>query len=102
LALQFKNNQELLDEIATSVLSEAIEEMLPDQQGEWPGLGHALGHGFRQMRLRHRDGAKMFSGTYMTNSSLYLPIEAALRRWRKRDSRHTTRSASIGPSTVSR
>src|SRR5215469_10975749 len=76
----FKNKQELLDEMATSVLTEAIEEMLPGQQGDWPDWAVHLGHGIRRMLLRHRDGAKMVSGTYLTNSALYLPIEAALRR----------------------
>jgi hypothetical protein len=53
--------------------------MLAGQKGDWPDWAMHLGHGIRRM-LRHRDGAKMFSGTYLTNSALYLPIEAALRR----------------------
>jgi len=76
----FKNKQELLDEMATCVLTEAIEGMLLGQQGDWPDWAMHLGHGVRRMLLRHRDGAKMFSGTYLTNSALYLPIEEALRR----------------------
>jgi TetR/AcrR family transcriptional regulator, tetracycline repressor protein len=76
----FKNKQELLDEMATCVLTEAIQEMLPGQQGDWPDWGMHLGHAIRRMLLRHRDGAKMFSGTYLTNSALYSPIEAALTR----------------------
>ena len=76
----FKNKQELLDEMATCVLTQAIEEMLPGQQGDWPDWAMRLGHGIRRMLLRHRDGAKMFSGTYLTNSELFLPIERALRR----------------------
>ncbi len=76
----FKNKQELLDEMATSVLAEAIEEMLPGPEGDWPDWALHLGRGIRRVLLRHRDGAKMFSGTYLTNSSLFVPIEAALRR----------------------
>ena len=76
----FQNKQELLDEMATCVLTEAIEEMLPGQRGDWPDWAVHLGHGIRRMLLRHRDGAKMVSGTYLTNAALYLPIEAALRR----------------------
>jgi TetR/AcrR family transcriptional regulator, tetracycline repressor protein len=76
----FKNKQELLDEMATSVLTEAIEEILPGQQGDWQDWAMHLGHGIRRMLLRHRDGAKMVSGTYLTNSALYVPFEAALRR----------------------
>jgi len=76
----FKNKQELLDEMATCMLTEAIEEMLPGQKGDWPDWAMHLGHGIRRILLLHRDGAKMFSGTYLTNSALYLPLEAALRR----------------------
>ena len=36
LYCHFNNKQELLDEMATCVLTEAIEEMLPGQQGGWP------------------------------------------------------------------
>ena len=67
----FKNKQELLDEMATCVLTDGIEEILPGQLGEWPDWAMHLGHGIRRMLLRHRDGAKMFSGTYLTNSALY-------------------------------
>jgi TetR/AcrR family transcriptional regulator, tetracycline repressor protein len=76
----FKNKQELLDEMATCMLTDAIDEMLPGQEGEWPDWAMHLGHAIRQMLLRHRDGAKMFSGTYLTNNALYLPIESALSR----------------------
>src|SRR5215467_10280444 len=70
----FKNKQELLDEMATSVLTEAIEQMLPAQQGDWPDWAMHLGHVIRRIQQRHRYDAKMFSGTYLTNSALYLPI----------------------------
>jgi TetR/AcrR family transcriptional regulator, tetracycline repressor protein len=76
----FKNKQELLDEMATCVLAAAIEEMLPGQQANWRDWAMHLGQAIRRMLLRHRDGAKMISGTYLTNSSLYVPMEAALRR----------------------
>ena len=33
------------------------------------------------MLLSHRDGAKMFSGTYLTDSSLFGSMESALRRF---------------------
>jgi len=76
----FKNKQELLDEMATCILTDAIGQLLTGQEGDWADWAMQLGHGVRRMLLRHRDGAKMFSGTYLTNSALYLPIEAALRR----------------------
>lgn len=76
----FKNKQELLDEMASWVLTDAIEEILPGQQGDWSDWAMHLGYGIRRTLLRHRDGAKMFSGTYLTNSALYSRIEAALHR----------------------
>ena len=51
----------------------------PSELGHHQHAMH-LGHGIRRILLLHRDGAKMFSGTYLTNSALYLPLEAALRR----------------------
>jgi hypothetical protein len=62
------------------MLTDAIDEMLPAQRGERPDWAMHLGHGIRRMLLRHRDGAKMFSGRYPDQQCAYLPIEAALRR----------------------
>jgi TetR/AcrR family transcriptional regulator, tetracycline repressor protein len=77
----FKNKQELLDEMATWVLADSMREMLPDEQGDWPAWAVYFGNGVRRMLLRYRDGAKMFSGTYLTDSSLYAGMELALRKF---------------------
>lgn len=77
----FRNKQELLDEMATQVLRETLEQSaalasLPTWQ-EWAIACHEA---LRTTLLRYRDGAKMFSGTYLTDAELYAPMEANLRR----------------------
>ncbi len=76
----FKNKQELLDEMATRVLADSMREMLPGEGGDWPAWGVYFGNGVRRMLLRYRDGAKMISGTYLTDSSLYAGMESALHK----------------------
>jgi len=77
----FKDKQDLLDEMATQVLREsyresaALEELHP-----WREWAIACFEGLRKTLLRYRDGAKMFSGTYLTDAELYAPMEANLRR----------------------
>jgi TetR/AcrR family tetracycline transcriptional repressor len=78
----FKNKQELLDEMATEVLRESMRKgaalaSLPTWQ-EW---AIAIHESLRQTLLGYRDGAKMFSGTYLTDSELYAPMEANLSRF---------------------
>jgi TetR/AcrR family tetracycline transcriptional repressor len=75
----FKNKQELLDEMATTMLRDLLEE--PESFGrtwaEWvAGSAGAL----RRMLLGHRDGAKVFSGTYITDDALLGTQELPLRK----------------------
>lgn len=79
----FKNKQELLDEMASRMLTSSIADMLPGIQakGDWRDWALTLGKQLREMLLRHRDGAKMFSGTYLTDTSAFEPMEAALRQF---------------------
>jgi TetR/AcrR family transcriptional regulator, tetracycline repressor protein len=77
----FKNKRDLLDEMATQVLREALEEAPAfDATQTWQdwALNYCLG--LRRTLLRYREGAKMFSGTYLTDPSLYAPMEASLRK----------------------
>jgi len=77
----FKNKQELLDEMATHVLVESVGRMLPGTQRDWPAWAMRFGQEMRRMLLRHRDGAKMFSGTYLTDSSVFESMEFTLRKF---------------------
>jgi len=77
----FKNKQELLDEMATRVLADSMGQMLPGEGGDWREWAVYFGNGVRRMLLSHRDGAKMFSGTYLTDNGLFAGMESALRRF---------------------
>jgi TetR/AcrR family transcriptional regulator, tetracycline repressor protein len=77
----FKNKQALLDEMATTILADNIRDIgLPSGEGSWDDWAISYGIGLRHMLLRYRDGAKMFSGTYLTDSALYAPMETALQK----------------------
>jgi TetR/AcrR family transcriptional regulator, tetracycline repressor protein len=77
----FKNKQELLDEMGTQVMREAVAEApRADPAQSWENWAMAYGIGLRQTLLRYRDGARMFSGTYLTDASLFDAMEASLRK----------------------
>jgi AcrR family transcriptional regulator len=77
----FKNKQELLDEMATTVFADAIREAgLPSEDANWSDWAVEFGKWQRKMLLRYRDGARMFSGRYFTDSALYDTMETALRK----------------------
>jgi TetR/AcrR family tetracycline transcriptional repressor len=80
----FKNKQELLDEMATTVFADSVREHgLPGKDLSWSAWAAEHARGLRQTLLRYRDGARMFSGRYLTDSSLYAPMEAALAKFTK-------------------
>jgi hypothetical protein len=47
----------------------------------WQEWAMYYGNRLREMLLSHRDGARMMSGTYLTDTSLYEPMEQALKRF---------------------
>jgi TetR/AcrR family tetracycline transcriptional repressor len=77
----FKNKQELLDEMATQVYREWFQQLgMPHNDLPWQDWCRQLATAERQMLLRYRDGAKMFSGTYLTDATMYAPMEASLKK----------------------
>jgi AcrR family transcriptional regulator len=77
----FRDKRELLDEMATEVLRQALKESATlDSLLTWQDWAVACYEGLRATLLRYREGAKMFSGTYLTDAELYAPMEANLRR----------------------
>jgi AcrR family transcriptional regulator len=77
----FKSKQELLDNMATQVFREAVQEAPPfDAEQTWQDWAQHYCLGLRRTLLRYREGAKMFSGTYLTDSALYAPMDASLRK----------------------
>jgi len=77
----FKNKQALLDEMATQVFREALNEApIFDAEQTWTDWAKSYCVGLRRILLRYREGAKMFSGTYLTDATLYAPMDASLRK----------------------
>jgi TetR/AcrR family transcriptional regulator, tetracycline repressor protein len=77
----FKNKQELLDEMATHVLREVVENGLGlEPERDWEEWAIAYSESLRRTLLQYRDGAKMFSGTYLTDAGLFAGMEMSLRK----------------------
>ena len=77
----FRDKRELLDEMATEVMRRAQRQAAPlDKERDWKRWAVALFTLLRQTLRGYRDGAKMFSGTFLTDESLYASQEANLRR----------------------
>jgi AcrR family transcriptional regulator len=65
----FKSKEELLDEMATLVLAEGAPRLLPRKKSaDWTVWASAYGRGLRKTLLAYRDGARMVSGTRLTNT----------------------------------
>lgn len=75
------NKQDLLDEMATHVWREVADELdAIDENLAWRQSLRAFAEITRRKFLAYRDGAKVFSGTYVTDSALLERQEAGLAR----------------------
>jgi TetR/AcrR family transcriptional regulator, tetracycline repressor protein len=64
----FKSKEELLDEMATTVLAKGGGNLIPRRSsGDWKVWASTFGEGLRKTLLVYRDGARMVSGTRLTN-----------------------------------
>jgi hypothetical protein len=54
--------------------------VLQDQAQSWESWAIAYGVGLRRTLLRYREGARMFSGTRITDIAMYDALEASLRK----------------------
>jgi TetR/AcrR family transcriptional regulator, tetracycline repressor protein len=65
----FKSKEELIDEMATMVLAEGAQNLVPARaSADWKVWAAAFGHGLRKTLLAYRDGARMVAGTKLTNT----------------------------------
>jgi len=65
----FKSKEELLDEMATMVLTEGADKLFPRRTSSgWDVWAATFGEGLRQVLLEFRDGARMVSGTRLTTT----------------------------------
>jgi TetR/AcrR family transcriptional regulator, tetracycline repressor protein len=95
----FKNKEELLDQMATTVFADAVRDSGgPRPDASWPEWAEQFGKRLRRMLLRYRDGARMFSGRYLTDTSLYEAMEMALRKLT--DAGFSLRDATQGLNTI--
>jgi len=74
-----RDKQDLLDEMATEIWRRVTAELaaLPDGQ-PWDRAMTEFAAITRRALLSHRDGAKVFSGTYLTDASVLRAQEAGL------------------------
>jgi TetR/AcrR family tetracycline transcriptional repressor len=77
-----RNKQELLDEMATEVMRRVTGALaaLPPGAG-WRDDLAAYAHVLRAEYLRHRDGARIFSGTRITDPDVVRMKEPWFERW---------------------
>lgn len=79
---RFKNKQDLVDEMATQVLVDWAEAFSAiEKSGAWRDWLMAYGKHLHATLLRYRDGARMVSGSHLTDARLYGPMERALTRF---------------------
>jgi TetR/AcrR family tetracycline transcriptional repressor len=72
----FKSKEELLDEMATTVLAEGASNLIPARKSSgWRVWASAFGEGLRKTLLAYRDGARMVAGTRLTNTEYLKTIE---------------------------
>jgi TetR/AcrR family transcriptional regulator, tetracycline repressor protein len=73
----FKSKEELIDEMATMVLAEGAPNLLPVRRSsDWKVWAAAFGNGLRKTLLTYRDGARMVSGTELTNTEYMKTVES--------------------------
>jgi AcrR family transcriptional regulator len=72
----FKSKEELIDEMATAVLAQGTEQLVPvSDSPDWSKWAASYGSGLRKTLLAHRDGARMVSGTRLTNTEYMKTVE---------------------------
>jgi TetR/AcrR family tetracycline transcriptional repressor len=72
----FKSKEQLLDEMATTVLAEGAPNLIPARKSsDWRVWASTFGGGLRKTLLAYRDGARMVAGTRLTNTEYLKTIE---------------------------
>lgn len=93
----FRNKQELLDAMATTVLTDSVAEHESAWSGaDWREFLRTYALGLRRALLRYRDGAKMVPGTRLTDASMYTAMEKSLRALIDAGFTAETASAALG------
>jgi TetR/AcrR family tetracycline transcriptional repressor len=77
-----RNKQHLLDEMGTEITRRVVATLAArNSDGNWLTDLSAYAHALRDEYLLHRDGARTFSGTLITDASVLRAQEPWFRRW---------------------
>jgi TetR/AcrR family transcriptional regulator, tetracycline repressor protein len=72
----FKSKDELIDEMATVVLAEGAQQLMPAKDStDWTVWAASFGLGLRKTLLAYRDGARMVAGTRLTSTQFMKTAE---------------------------
>jgi TetR/AcrR family transcriptional regulator, tetracycline repressor protein len=72
----FKSKEDLIDEMATTVLAEGAHQLVPAKDSaDWTIWAAAFGRGLRKTLLEYRDGARMVAGSRLTNTEFMKTME---------------------------
>ena len=72
----FKSKEDLIDEMATTVLAEGARRLVPAKDSaDWTAWATAFGRGLRKTLLECRDGARMVAGSRLTNTEFMKTME---------------------------
>ena len=72
----FKSKAELMDEMATLALADGAQRLVPAKDSpDWSVWAASFGTGLRKTLLAYRDGARMVSGTRLTNTEYMKTVE---------------------------
>jgi AcrR family transcriptional regulator len=94
-----KNKRELLDDMAATIFTDALSDLETPRKGEsWVEWTAETARRLRSTMLAYRDGARVLSGTYLSNTALGRPMELALRTLC--DAGFTIRDAARGITSV--
>jgi TetR/AcrR family tetracycline transcriptional repressor len=95
----FKSKEDLIDEMATTVLAEGAPQLVPAKDsGDWAAWAAAFGGGLRKTLLQYRDGARMVAGSRLTNTEFMKTMEQV--GGRLVDEGFTVRQAVVVLSTI--
>ncbi|TPW27723.1 TetR/AcrR family transcriptional regulator [Pararhizobium mangrovi] len=76
---RFASKQDLVDEMATQVVADWARGMRTDgSMARWRDMVRDMAHGLRATLKSHRDGARLVSGTHLTQPVILEPLEAIL------------------------
>jgi TetR/AcrR family tetracycline transcriptional repressor len=72
----FKSKEELIDAMATLVLAEGAPKLLPaNRSADWKTWVSTFGLGLRDALLKYRDGARVVSGSRLTDTTYMEAVE---------------------------